>query len=221
MDDGSVDSTREIVLSKESSMPPNSTLHLISYSPNQGKGSAVRTGCLSAQGKYVLFSDADLATPIEEWQRLEGCLGEGYDVAIGIRIWPNGEDMRTSQPLFRRLFGKVYHLLVLFFVVRGFPDTQCGFKAMTNEAAQRLFSLQSLKGIVFDTELLYLAKKLDMKVAQAPVSWSNVGGSRMRVTLKQAIRVFVDLLSIRLLHRSDVYSKKSSVTDSLSRGDQL
>ncbi len=198
-------------------MPPNCTLSLISHWPNHGKGAAVRSGCLAASGKYVLFSDADLATPIEEWLRLEGWLAKGYDLSIGARIWPDGRDMRSSQPLLRRLFGKVYHLLVVLFVVRGFPDTQCGFKAMTNEAAQRLFSSQCLDGIVFDTELLYLAKKWNMKVAQVPVQWSNITGSRMRVTLKQAIRVFMDLLSIPLLHSGHRKVTKSSAADGLAK----
>ncbi len=204
VDDGSSDSTKEIVMGKKKTMPSNCMLHLISYIPNQGKGAAVKTGCLTALGKYVLFSDADLATPIEEWPRLERSLIEGVDVSIGTRVWPTGEDKRTSQPLFRRVFGKVYHLLVLLFVVREFPDTQCGFKAMTNETAQRLFSLQSLKGIVFDTELLYLTKKLNLKVAQIPVEWSNIGGSRMRVTINQAVSVLADLVSIPGLHRKDI-----------------
>ena len=217
VNDGSVDGTEKIVLSKDADKPSNCTLSMISHWPNHGKGAAVRSGCLAAKGKYVLFSDADLATPIQEWARLEERLDKGYDLSIGTRIWPEGRDMRSSQPLFRRLFGKVYHLLVLLFVVRGFPDTQCGFKALTNEAAQRLFPAQYLDGIVFDTELLYLAKKWDMKVAQVPVQWSDIAGSRMRVTLKQAVRVLRDLLSIPLLHSSQREAAKRSASDGLAK----
>lgn len=205
-------------MSKEPLVPPNSRLRLISYSPNRGKGAAIKEGCLAAEGKFVLYSDADLATPIEEWERLEAKLEQGYDLAIGVRLWPDGRDMRSSQPPYRRLFGVVYHLMVVLFVVRGFPDTQCGFKAMTWEAARRLFPAQQLKGIVFDTELLYLAKRRKMRIAQVPVRWSNIGGSRMRVTSKQAMRVFLDLLSIRLRHLRDASAGEPLKVEDVAKG---
>lgn len=218
VDDGSSDATCEVVRSKDADVPPNGRLRLISYSPNRGKGAAVKEGCLAAEGEYVLYTDADLATPIEEWERLEPALEQGYDLAIGARIWPDGRDMRSSQPRYRRLFGKVYNLIAVLFAVRGFPDTQCGFKAMTREAAHRLFPQQRLTGIVFDTELLYLAKRWDMKVAQVPVSWSNIGGSRMRVTLKQAVRVFLDLLSIRVRRWRDEPAAREAGVEGAARG---
>lgn len=200
VDDGSADGTRAIVEEKVASMPPNVRLLLLSHHPNRGKGAAVREGCLAAQGSAVLFTDADLATPIEEAEKLWAALDAGYDLAIGTRVQPDGRDMRASQPLYRRWLGKLYHLLVGLVGVRGMRDTQCGFKAFTGEAARCLFGAQQLSGIVFDTEVLYLAQRAGLRIAQVPVVWTNVGGSRMRVTLPQALAVLRDLLSIRMRH---------------------
>ncbi|MBI2888194.1 MAG: glycosyltransferase family 2 protein [Chloroflexi bacterium] len=200
VDDGSGDGTKAMVEAWVARMPPNVRLLLLSHHPNRGKGAAVREGCLAAQGSAVLFTDADLATPIEEAQKLWAALDAGYDLAIGTRVQPDGRDMRASQPPYRRWLGKLYHLLVGLVGVRGVQDTQCGFKAFTRETARRLFEAQQLSGIVFDTELLYLAQRAGLRIAQVPVVWTNVGGSRMRVTLRQALVVLRDLLSIRLRH---------------------
>jgi dolichyl-phosphate beta-glucosyltransferase len=217
VDDGSRDATRDVVVRETQSLPNNVQLQLISCHPNRGKGAAVKDGCLAACGRYVLFTDADLATPITEWDKLRAPLDAGCDLAIGSRVHPGGSDMRTTQPRYRRLLGRGYHLLVVLLAVRGIPDTQCGFKAMTRETAQELFPLQRLTGIVFDTELLYLAQRRGMDIAQVPVEWYNVGGSRMRVTIRQALRVLFDLLSIRLLHWRDPADKKSSQAEEVTQ----
>lgn len=175
-------------------------MRVISYQPNRGKGGAVRTGCLAAQGRYVLFCDADLATPIEESAKLFSLLDLGNDIALGTRIQPDGRDLRGSQPGYRRVLGRVYNTLVSLVAVGGFADTQCGFKAFTGAAAAYLFGAQRLNSIVFDTELLYLARRSRMRLAEVPVQWSNIGGSRMRVTLRQGALVLRDLCTIRLRH---------------------
>ena len=196
VDDGSTDRTAEVV--REFSAQ-NRQVSLVD-NPHRGKGSAVKTGMLAAKGRYVLFTDADLATPIMESGKLLAALESGYDLAIGCRVQPTGQDMRASQPLYRRLLGRLYHLLAQNLAVRGIADTQCGFKCFSRDAAQRLFSRQKLVGIVFDTEILYLAQRDHLRIAQIPVSWSNVGGSRMRPSLRQALSVLWDLLRIRWLH---------------------
>ena len=203
VDDGSRDGTTTAVHHAAQSLPANVELRLLSYEPNRGKGAAVRTGCLAAVGRYVLFTDADLATPIEEASKLYAALDAGNDVAIGSRIQPDGQDHRSTQPAYRRALGKVYHGLVSLLTVPGIDDTQCGFKAFTHQAAQALFSRQTLNSIVFDTELLFLAQQSGMRVAQVPVSWSNIAGSRMNVTIGHAVRVMLDLCSIRLRRYAD------------------
>ncbi|MBI4498002.1 MAG: glycosyltransferase family 2 protein [Chloroflexi bacterium] len=201
VDDGSRDRTAALAQQRMDAMPPHVELRVISYAPNQGKGAAVRRGCLAARGKYVVYTDADLPTPVEEVRKLLAYLSMGYDLAIGNRIQPDGSDMRASQPPHRRVLGKLYHLAVEALAVRGIADTQCGFKALTREAAQALCSAQHLTGWVFDTEILYLAQRWNYRIAQVPITWSNVGGSRMRVTAGQAVAVLRDLVSIRWQHR--------------------
>jgi len=196
VDDGSTDRTAELV--GEFSRGNGRVSLLIN--PHRGKGYAVKTGILAARGRYVLFTDADLATPIEESGKLLAALEARNDLAIGCRIQSTGYDMRASQPRYRRLLGRLYHLLAQNLAVRGIADTQCGFKGFSHDAAQRLFSRQRLDGIVFDTEVLYLAQRDHLRIAQIPVSWSNIGGSRMRPSLRQALSVLWDLLRIRWLH---------------------
>ena len=134
------------------------------------------------------------------WQRWSA----GYDVAIGSRVQPDGTDMRTlSQPFYRRLFGQVFHRLADPLIVRGIKDTQSGFKAFRGVVARELFRDTHLTSIIFDVEVLYLAQRRGYRIAEVPVQWTNAGGSRMRVTVRHALRVFYDLLRIPWLHRHD------------------
>lgn len=201
VDDGSSDGTLELLRSAEASAPDGVEVRVISYRPNRGKGAAVRAGCLVATGAYILFTDADLATPITEAGKLWEALDQGYDLAIGSRIQLDGSDLRSSQPRYRQTLGRLYRRLHSILLLPGIADTQCGFKAFTHEAARLLFSNQRIDGIVFDAEILYLAQSKGYRIAQVPVLWTSVGGSRMRVTAKQAWRVFRDLCSIRGAHR--------------------
>ncbi|MBI2955647.1 MAG: glycosyltransferase family 2 protein [Chloroflexi bacterium] len=195
-DDGSEDRTQEIVRSFE--WP---RLKLICSPKNQGKGAGIRNSVLASRGQYILFTDADLSTNIEEVEKLLKGIKDGCDIAIGCRIQPDGYDMRESQPFYRRLFGKVFHTLTWLFVIRGIADTQSGFKCFRKEAAHDLFSSTTLASIIFDVEVLYLARKRGYRIVEVPVAWTNAGGSRMRVTAGHALRVIWDLLSIPLIHR--------------------
>lgn len=199
-DDGSTDATARLAREAAAHAPANVTLRVAGHYPNKGKGAAVRDGCLAATGRFVLFSDADLATPIEESAKLFRALEEGADLAIGTRVHPNGSDQRGSQPLYRRVIGRLYNRLVGMIAVGGFRDTQCGFKAFRRDSAQYLFGSQRITSIVFDTEILYLARRSRLRIREVPVLWSNVGGSRMRVSARQAGVVLRDLLRIRLSH---------------------
>jgi len=197
--DGSQDRTAEIVRS-----PPacaRGQLRLLASPANLGKGAGVRRAVLAARGRYILFSDADFSTPIEEFPRLLARLEEGYHVVIGSRVQPDGSDMRSSQPLYRRLLGKLFHALAAWLVVPGIADTQAGFKAFVGSAAHDLFSRSRLNSIIFDVEVLYLAQRLGYRIAEVPVYWTNAGGSRMRITPGHAARVLYDLLCIPYLHR--------------------
>lgn len=181
-DDGSRDGTMAVAQRAAQDLPPKMQFQVISYHPNRGKGAAVQAGCLAAAGQFVIFTDADLPTPVSEIPRLLAELEAGSDLAIGNRIQPDGSDMRETQPIHRRILGKLYHAVAAALAVPGIQDTQCGFKGFTREAAQALFGAQRLTGWVFDTEILYMATKWGYRIAQVPVAWSNVGGSRMQVT---------------------------------------
>ena len=200
-DDGSTDDTVAVVERFIARYPGR--VRLVHSQGNQGKGAGVRRAVLASTGKYILFSDADFSTPIDELPRLLEKLDAGCDVAIGSRVQPDGSDMRTSQPIYRRLFGMLFHRLRDPLVVRGIKDTQNGFKAFRREAAHALFRDTKLASIMFDVEVLYLAQRRGCKIAEVPVSWTNAGGSRMRVTAGHAVRVFYDLLRIPWMHRND------------------
>lgn len=201
VDDGSADRTAEVAREAAQRLLGRVSLRLLQHERNRGKGAAVRTGALEASGDYILYLDADMATPPEEAPKLLAELDAGADLAIGTRVQPGGYDMRGSQPAWRRIGGRLFALARRRILLSDVKDTQCGFKAFRREAAQALFSRQRLDGWAFDAELLFLAKKLGFSVCQVPVEWRHVEGSRFQLTVGSALRELRDLLRIRWLHR--------------------
>jgi glycosyltransferase involved in cell wall biosynthesis len=200
-DDGSTDDTPRIVLRREDAgLPANVRLRLLRHEHNQGKGAAIRTGCLAAEGTFVFFMDADLATPPEELTGLLARLEtDGADVAIGSRLQPDGSDMRASQPRQRRIVGRLFTMMrKAMRVVPDIDDTQCPLKGFRREAAQAIFARQRLSGWIFDAEVLYIARALGYSVVSEPVRWQHVEGSRLRVRPRQAWEVARDLVRLRL-----------------------
>lgn len=198
-DDGSTDRTAELVQGYA-----HQNVRLVRLHPNHGKGAAVRAAILASRGEYVLFSDADFSTPINELPWVLQPLEAGQaEITIGSRIQADGSDMRASQPPYRRAFGKLFHTLATLVAVREIGDTQAGFKALRGDIARELFGSSKLASIVFDVELLYLAQQRGFRVREVPVQWTNAGGSRMRVTIRHAAQVLWDLLRIRWLHRDE------------------
>ena len=201
VDDGSTDRTAELVRERAMARDPIAAkLHVITV-PHAGKGAAVRAGMLAAEGDLVVFADADMATPPRELPKLTDALKDA-DVALGSRVQPDGSDMRATQPRYRRLLGGVFHTLASIWVVGDVKDTQCGFKGFTREAAKDLFARQKITSIVFDVELIHLARRRGYKLAVVPIRWQDVRGSRMRPGARLALRVAWDLFRIPLLHRS-------------------
>lgn len=200
VDDGSRDATDSIVEARPEAhdhTPPR--LRLLRM-PHAGKGSAVRSGMLAAQGDLVVFADADMAAPPDQLPKLVAALARA-DVAVGSRIQPDGSDMRSTQPGLRRFLGKAFHALAAIWVVGPVEDTQCGFKGFTREAAQDLFARQRITSIVFDVELIHLARRRGYRLAVVPIQWADRRGSRMHARLGLALRVAWDLFRIPLLHR--------------------
>ena len=202
VDDGSTDRTVELVNERAGAMGAagRASLRVLEV-PHAGKGWAVRSGMLAADGDLVVFADADMATPPSELPKLIAAL-ETADVALGSRIQPDGSDMRATQPRYRRLLGGLFHTLASIWVVGDVKDTQCGFKGFTREAAHDLFARQKITSIVFDVELIHLARRRGYTLAIAPIRWEDVRGSRMRPGARLALKVAWDLFRIPLLHRS-------------------
>jgi dolichyl-phosphate beta-glucosyltransferase len=197
VDDGSTDRTADIVRARSEAADGRLSVLVV---PHGGKGAAVRAGMLAAGGDLVIFADADMATPPDQIPLLVAALGHA-DVALGSRIQPDGSDMRKSQPAYRRLLGKVFHAFASAWAVGPVQDTQCGFKGFTRPAAQDLFSRQQILSIVFDVELIFLARKRGYALAIVPIRWADKRGSRMRARLGLAMRVAWDLFRIPLIHR--------------------
>jgi dolichyl-phosphate beta-glucosyltransferase len=201
VDDGSSDATAAIVLARPETKAEDwvPRLSLLSVE-HGGKGAAVRAGMLAATTDLVVFSDADMATPPDQLPLLVEAL-ETHDVALGSRIQPDGSDMRKSQPWYRRMLGRAFHTLASIWVVGPVKDTQCGFKGFNRDAAQDLFARQRIESIVFDVELIFLARKRGYRLAVVPIRWADRRGSRMRARPGLAIRVAWDLFRIPLIHR--------------------
>jgi dolichyl-phosphate beta-glucosyltransferase len=192
VNDGSTDSTAEIVRHYASANP---CLHLIENPGNRGKGYSVRNGVMHAQGQLILFSDADLSSPIEEAAALFAAIGDGADVAVGSR-WLRAELQTQRQPLYRQLYGRIFNLLLRLILGLHYKDTQCGFKAFTRRAAQGIFPLQKIERWGFDPELLYLARKFGFRVREVPVRWAHREGTRLN-PLRDGIRMFWEMLRVR------------------------
>ena len=201
VDDGSTDRTVDLVRNRLEAHDPSAPARIDVLSvPHGGKGAAVKAGMLAADGDVIVFADADMATPPDELVRLVRSLQDG-DVALGSRIQPDGSDMRKSQPLWRRLLGKVFHTMASIWVVGPVQDTQCGFKGFTREAAHDLFAMQKITSIVFDVELIHLARRRGYRMEVVPIRWADRRGSRMHPGARLALRVAWDLFRIPLLHR--------------------
>ena len=192
VNDGSRDNTAELVRAFSAK---DSTLRLIENPGNRGKGYAVRNGMLNARGEVIVFSDADLSSPIEEMPKLLAALAAGADIAIGSR-WLRAELQTQRQSLHRQLFGRVFNVLNRVILGLQFKDTQCGFKAFTRRAALMILPLQRIERWGFDPEILFLARKFGFRVEEVAVRWGHVGGTRIN-PLVDGARMFQEMVRIR------------------------
>ena len=177
VDDGSPDRTAEAA----GSTPTGPVaLRVIRLERNRGKGAAVREGVLAASGEVVLFSDDDLSTPIAEGDKLLAAIEAGADAAIGSRALAASE-IRVRQRRPREWMGKAFNRLVGLLVIKGYPDTQCGFKAFRRESGREVFSRLRTEGFGFDVEVLVLCREMGLRVVQVPVVWSDSRPSRLRI----------------------------------------
>src|SRR5580704_13053993 len=202
VNDGSRDNTAEIV---RAFAEKNTILRLVENPGNRGKGYSVRNGILNSRGDIVVFSDADLSSPIEEMPKLPEALAAGADVAIGSR-WLRAELQTQRQSLHRQVFGRVFNLLLKIILGLRFKDTQCGFKAFTRQATQTILPLQRIERWGFDPEILFLARKFGFRVEEVPVLWGHSGDTRIHPLLDGA-RMFQEMVRIRWYDLTGKYDR--------------
>jgi len=192
VNDGSRDRTADLVREYTQRFP---FLRLIENPGNRGKGYSVRNGMLNATGEVLLFSDADLSSPIEEAPKLFRAIEEGADIAIGSR-WLQPETQTLRQSLLRQFYGRAFNVALRVLLGLKQTDTQCGFKAFTHAASHKVFPQQHIERWGFDPEILYLARRYRLKVKEVPVAWAHVGGTRLS-PLRDGLRMFGEVLKIR------------------------
>ena len=197
VDDGSTDNTVEII-ELLSQKYLSSEIKILKNQKNKGKGFSVKQGVLNSKFDLVLFSDADLSTPIEELSKMIPLIKE-YDLVIASRNLPES-NIVIKQPLLRRFLGNIFPYLIKLFVIRGIKDTQCGFKLFQRKAAINIFKRLTIDRFCFDVEVLYLAKKLGYSTKEVPVKWYNSGASKVHI-IKDTFNMFYSVFLIFFRHR--------------------
>jgi len=207
VDDGSDDNTAKLA---EDFAKKYQNIKVINNS-HQGKAETVKVGVMAANGKYILFTDFDQATPISEIEKLLPFFPK-YDIVIGSRQLSGAK--REKEPFYRHLMGLGFNLVVQTLAVRGIWDTQAGFKCFKGDVAKKLFEKlkvygkgKKVKGALvtaFDVELLFIAKKMGYKIKELPIIWHHVATTRVN-PLKDSLRMFRDVVKIRLNDLRGIY----------------
>jgi dolichyl-phosphate beta-glucosyltransferase len=206
VNDGSRDNTADLVRGFAIADP---RVRLVENPGNRGKGYSVRHGTLEARGEIIVFSDADLSSPIEEMSKLLESLAAGADIAIGSR-WLRADLQTQRQSLHRQWFGRIFNLLQRLILGLRFKDTQCGFKAFTRRSVQTIMPLQRIERWGFDPEILFLARKFGFRVDEIAVRWGHSGGTRINPMVDGA-KMFVELLHVRWNDLAGRYNGKPTV----------
>ncbi|WP_339682515.1 dolichyl-phosphate beta-glucosyltransferase [Gimesia maris] len=183
VDDGSSDGLKEKVTEIQQSWPQ---IKYIRHSSNQGKGAAVRTGMKNAEGKYLLFTDADGATDIEHEEQFRKSIDSGADIVIGSRLLKSSV-MTQKRTIIRKVIAKLFSTIVNLVTSLDLKDTQCGFKMFRRDVGQRLFDSSTNNGYLFDIEILLKAKSLGCNILVLPVNWSDIPGSKVRIIVDSAV----------------------------------
>ena len=200
-DDGSKDRTREVLQKLQENYPE---IKIVGTPQNHGKGSAVRTGMLAASGDFILFSDTDFSSPIEEIEKLFAYLKNGYDLAIGSRGLSDS-NIEVHQAWPREMMGKIFNTLLRSLLPIDFMDTQCGFKMFNRKAADMILPRMHLDGFAFDVEMLIIAQVNRLRIAEVPVVWKNVLDSRVH-PIRNSLEMIRDVLKVRYRLAMNLYS---------------
>jgi dolichyl-phosphate beta-glucosyltransferase len=190
VDDGSLDHTAEIVRGFQAQAPFIELLQVV----HGGKGHAVKSGMLQAQGEYLFLCDCDLSMPIEEVSKFLPPFQHEYDVAIGSREVAGA--FRYEEPSYRHLMGRVFNLVVRVLAIHGIQDTQAGFKCFRRATALKLFNLQTIPGWGFDVEILFIAQSHKLKIIEVPINWYYKTESRVS-PIRDTFNMVREVLKVR------------------------
>lgn len=197
VDDGSTDGTRGVM---DDAAARHHAVRIVALPRNRGKGRALAEGVKVSRGDTVLVSDADLSTPIEELVKLEAALAAGAGVAIGSRAI-KGSRVELSQPAYRVMMGKAFNLIVQAVLLPGIWDTQCGFKLFRGDLARDVFAGLTTDGFGYDPEVLYLAKKKGVRIAEVPVVWRNSPETKV-MAVRSSLDMFGHVMRVRFGRRA-------------------
>jgi len=201
VENGSTDRTVEIIQDYQKRFP---YIRLFQET-RRGKGLAVKRGMLEALGEYRFLADADLSMPIEEIIKFIPPALKDFDIAIASRESAGAK--RYNEPAYRHLIGRIFNALVRALALPGLQDTQCGFKCFRAEVAEAVFPYQTLDGMSFDAEILFIARRFGYTIQEVPIDWYYNADSRVRLFQDSLLMAF-DLLTIRLNSRRGLYGKK-------------
>lgn len=203
VENGSADRTAEVARHFEETHPYVRVLEI----KERGKGLAVKAGMLAARGQYRFICDADLSMPIEGVTDFLPPLTDDEDIVIGTREGKGAQ--RIGEPEYRHIMGRVNNWLIKLLALRGFEDTQCGFKLFKAEVAQDLFGVQQMGGIGYDVEVLFVAKKRGYRVREVPIIWYFDPDSRMKL-VKDSLKIISEIWQIRRNWHKGVYAKQAT-----------
>ncbi len=198
VDDGSTDSTK--ILLQQFKDTHNKSVSVISYPENRGKGFAVRTGVLSARGKWIIVFDADLAVSLDHIEKLKPFIASGNEVIIGNRRRKDAHIL-VHQSFIRENFGKVYTIVAQMVTGVKVDDFTCGFKCFSESSAKRIFSASRINRWTYDAEIFYLIKKYNIKWSEIGVVWRDGDKTKVRI-VRDTLQSFWDTLRIPFLHNN-------------------
>jgi dolichyl-phosphate beta-glucosyltransferase len=196
VDDGSTDGT--VTVSKNSRLSGVGKLRIIRNPGNRGKGFSVKSGILASHGEYVLFTDADLSTPITEFEKLFSAMGQEHDIVMASRSVRDSR-LKVPQPWYRQTMGRIFNLFVKALLFSEHNDTQCGFKLLKGDPARKIAAKMNIAGFCFDVEMIYIAKKMGYSVCEVGVTWENSIESKVTI-VNSSLSMFTDLLRIKRWH---------------------
>ena len=204
IDDGSKDNTA--ALAAKALAGRNG--RVIRNGENRGKGYSLRHGVLEARGRFVLMTDADLSTPMDEHAKLAGVIRDrDLDVVIGSRALPHS-DVQVRQGWLRQTMGRSFNTFIRAATGLPFRDTQCGFKQMDRERVKPLIEKMVVNRFAFDVELLFLCARFGLSVAEVPVTWRNAAGSKVSI-VGDPLNMMVDVLRVRWRFRRGLYNPET------------